>query len=266
MRANTRRENRLAFDAVADAYDAARPTFQTEVVQAIASIAGLDSNSRVLEIGAGSGQLTQPLVAAGLTVTAMEPGERLRARLVDHFPSDASIEIVGGYFADYELGGERFDAIFAANSFHWLDPTTVYTQSTELLGPSGHLCLLWNFPMARRDVQIHLNESAFSGHPDQVRDPDGFLPAVEESLLDGRAELEASGAFDNPWWQMRTEELQLTPSQFSQLMISYASTAALSAQSHRALEQAIADDLEALGLAHVPLANHIYVCVAKVRT
>ena len=56
-----------------------------------------------LEIGAGAGQLTLPLAAAGAEVVAVEKDRRLAARLREAAP--ASVRVVAGDVLDEDLGG-----------------------------------------------------------------------------------------------------------------------------------------------------------------
>ena len=68
---------RTLFDGVAERYDAARPRYPRVVVDDLVALAGLESGSRVLEIGCGTGQLTVDLARRGLDVTAVELGPAL---------------------------------------------------------------------------------------------------------------------------------------------------------------------------------------------
>ena len=101
MRANSSRRLRFAFDGVADAYDAGRPRFDDAVVEQLMSHAGLRSGDRVLEIGAGTGQLTEALLRAGLRVEALEPGARLAARLQSKLGGIKALKISDSTFEEY---------------------------------------------------------------------------------------------------------------------------------------------------------------------
>jgi protein-L-isoaspartate O-methyltransferase len=68
---------REAFDEVADLYDRARPGYPPALVADLAQLAALGPDSRVLEIGCGTGQLTAALAALGSTLVAVELGPRL---------------------------------------------------------------------------------------------------------------------------------------------------------------------------------------------
>ena len=63
------------FDEVAEDYDRHRPTYPDMLVDRACE--GIGPGAAVLEIGCGTGQLTRSLLARGLRVTAVEPGEQL---------------------------------------------------------------------------------------------------------------------------------------------------------------------------------------------
>ncbi|MGB0091042.1 MAG: methyltransferase domain-containing protein [Solirubrobacteraceae bacterium] len=71
------------FNEIADEYDRHRPAYPDALIDRACEVAGLAPGARVLEIGCGTGQLTRSLLARGLRVIAVEPGERLIARARD---------------------------------------------------------------------------------------------------------------------------------------------------------------------------------------
>ena len=91
---------RTLFDGVAERYDAARPRYPRVVVDDLVALAGLESGSRVLEIGCGTGQLTVDLARRGLDVTAVEIGPALavaRRNLAPYsHPRNSSATLVAG--------------------------------------------------------------------------------------------------------------------------------------------------------------------------
>ena len=72
------------FTDVAGVYERGRPEYPAEVVGRVVDELGVardGSPGRVLDLGAGTGKLTRPLLAAGLDVVAVEPLARMRAAL-----------------------------------------------------------------------------------------------------------------------------------------------------------------------------------------
>jgi len=69
-----REQRRTLFDSVAELYDAARQSYPAEIVDAVLANAAVRRGGAVLEIGCGTGQLTQPLAGRALNLTAIDIG------------------------------------------------------------------------------------------------------------------------------------------------------------------------------------------------
>ncbi len=79
----TMRDHALSFATVAEAYDRARPSYPAEA----ACLAGRRRTARrVVELGAGTGKLTEVLVAAGHDVIATDPLPEMLGPLRDRVP------------------------------------------------------------------------------------------------------------------------------------------------------------------------------------
>lgn len=126
------------FDTVAMEYDRQRPNYPDELIDLACRAGDLAARDRVLEIGCGTGQLTRSLVARGLSVTAVEPGQNLLS-LAGRI--GAGVEFVGRRFEDAELP-EPFSAAFSASAFHWLDPDVSWRKVARSLAPAGVLALI----------------------------------------------------------------------------------------------------------------------------
>ncbi|HET8961964.1 class I SAM-dependent methyltransferase [Nocardioides sp.] len=126
-----------SFGSVAEAYDRGRPSFPREAVQ---WLVGKDP-ATVLEVGAGTGKLTEQLVALGHDVHATEPAEEmleiLRRNLPDTRATRASAE-------DLPVPDRSVDVVVAAQSFHWFDLEQALPEIARVLRPGGHLALVWN--------------------------------------------------------------------------------------------------------------------------
>lgn len=131
------------FDAIAAEYDRVRPSYPEALVDAACDRARLTPGSRVLEIGCGTGKLTEMLAARGLRIDAVDPGARLveeaRRRV-----GDGRVDFHLGRFEDVELSPGSFAAAFSGTAFHWVDPTVGWRKVAEVLAPGGVLALLQN--------------------------------------------------------------------------------------------------------------------------
>jgi SAM-dependent methyltransferase len=134
------REQRLVFGEVAEDYHAARPGYPDALFDDVVAAAG---GRCALEVGAGTGKATQPFAARGLDVLALEPSPEMASVLRRVVPG-VRVEV-----ADFEdfTGPARFDLIYAAQAWHWVDPERGFPHARSLLKPGGLLALFWNRPL-----------------------------------------------------------------------------------------------------------------------
>jgi ubiquinone/menaquinone biosynthesis C-methylase UbiE len=148
------------FDEVAAEYDRHRPAYPDELVGQACQAAGIGSGDHVLEVGCGSGQLTRSLAARGLHVTALDPGENLRALARRNLAGAGGVEFVTARFEDAVLPREQFQAVFSASAFHWIDPEVSWQKAADVLVPGGTLALIQycglEEPRSKRDQEAVL--------------------------------------------------------------------------------------------------------------
>lgn len=137
---NARRYGQV-FDEMAADYDRYRPTYPDELIRQACQIAGIGSGDPVLEVGCGSGQLTRGLLARGLHVTALEPGQSLMALARQNLEGAGAVEFANARFEDALLPREQFPAVFSASAFHWVDPAVSWQKAADVLVPGGTLAL-----------------------------------------------------------------------------------------------------------------------------
>jgi len=130
------------FDGIADEYDARRSGYPSEIVEAAVEIAGLSPGSPVVEVGAGTGKLSEELVAHGLRVDAVDPGANMLEHARRRVGNSELVRFHIGRFEDVELPVGEYDAVFAASSFHWVDPQLGWAKAASLLRPGGTMALV----------------------------------------------------------------------------------------------------------------------------
>ena len=133
---------RRTFDEDVDAYDRSRPVAPRDVFDDVVGLAGLTPGSEVVEIGPGTGQATRPLADRGINVVALELGSGLAARARTNLAAYPGVQVLNTSFEAWEPRGRLFDAVFACNSFHWVDPEVRFVKAASLLTPGGSLVVL----------------------------------------------------------------------------------------------------------------------------
>jgi SAM-dependent methyltransferase len=168
-----RDEGRRLFGLDPIGYHAGRPDYPEAVYETLVERCGLGPTTRVIEIGPGTGLVTQRLLGAGAYVTAIEPDPSMASYLRASAASDG-LDVVTSSLEEAEIADGAFDLAVAATSFHWVDQEVGLSKLGRALKPGGWVALWWTL---FRD-------------PDQ---PDEFSQAVEHVL--GPA---TRGAFDEP--------------------------------------------------------------------
>jgi SAM-dependent methyltransferase len=132
------------FDTAAELYERARPGYPRQLFADLATSTGLRTGgARVLEVGAGTGKATRGLLERDWSVVALEPGRALAAVARRVLAGRGDVDVVVSPFERWLAGEQKpFDLVFAATSWHWLDPQVAYRRAAELLRPGGQLAIV----------------------------------------------------------------------------------------------------------------------------
>jgi ubiquinone/menaquinone biosynthesis C-methylase UbiE len=136
-----RRYQRTLFERVAESYEACRLGYPSEVVEFVTTTAELGSGSKVLEVGCGTGQLTESLARYGFDLTAIDIGPTLVAMARRRLDGSA-VSFQTSSFEELDVAEGCLDLIVSGTAFHWVDPEVKYSKSIRLLRPGGWLALL----------------------------------------------------------------------------------------------------------------------------
>jgi ubiquinone/menaquinone biosynthesis C-methylase UbiE len=181
------RSHGKVFNDVAVEYDRNRPTYPDALVDQACEVAGIGDGDRVLEIGCGTGQLTRSLLARGLRVTALEPGDQLISIAEESLKDTGDLELVHARLEDIPLPREGYEAVFSASAIHWVDPDLGWRKIADALAPNGTLALIQYFGLQEQrsadDQQAVL--SALRKHAPEMawptyRDLDHTIAGVHE--------------------------------------------------------------------------------------
>jgi ubiquinone/menaquinone biosynthesis C-methylase UbiE len=133
-----RRYQRGLFDTVARLYEATRPGYPPELAGFIADTAGAVAGSAVLEVGCGTGQLTEVLAPFGFTLTAIDVGASLTEIARERVTGVAFLAVS---FEELDAGSGSFDLIASGAAFHWVDREVRFRKAARLLRPGGWLAV-----------------------------------------------------------------------------------------------------------------------------
>ncbi|MBO0842677.1 MAG: class I SAM-dependent methyltransferase [Nocardioides sp.] len=166
----------LSFGSVAAAYDRGRPTYPREAIEwAI----GTEPRS-VLELGAGTGKLTQRLVEAGHEVFATDPDDAMLDVLSERLPD---VRATRGTAEQIPTSDGLYDVVVTGQAFHWFDTAKALPEIVRVLRPGGGLVILRNerderIPWVRRMSSL-IGKSDKLDPPTKVLDDSGLFSAVD---------------------------------------------------------------------------------------
>jgi len=130
---------RVTFGQDAELYDQCRPSYPPRLFTELATLAGLDSRARVLEIGCGTGQATLHLAHLGCTIVAVELSTDMAAVARRNLAQFPNVTVVASAFENWQSPSGTFDAVLSATAFHWIDPDIRMVKAADLLRPDGAL-------------------------------------------------------------------------------------------------------------------------------
>jgi SAM-dependent methyltransferase len=129
------------FEAEAEAYDRARPSYPADAVGWLANALGIRSGRRIIDLAAGTGKFTALISDVGAELTAVEPVAAMRGQLRLRLPM---VPIVAGVAEELPFATDSIDAVVVAQAFHWFDSDRAMAELARVLRDGGRLGLIWN--------------------------------------------------------------------------------------------------------------------------
>ena len=149
-------EFRRVFDTIPDQFDKFRPRYCEELFSYLIKEAGIGPGKRVLEIGPGTGQATEPVLSTGCEYHAIELGRHLYRKMKEKYGKLSNFNIVNDDFIIHDFGDMRFDIIYSAATIQWIPEAIAYAKTFDLLKPGGTLAMMLTSADYRSD-----NESLY---------------------------------------------------------------------------------------------------------
>ncbi|MGA8529632.1 MAG: class I SAM-dependent methyltransferase [Acidobacteriaceae bacterium] len=132
------------FTGRVESYRRYRPGYPTALVDLLSRACNLTSHSVIADIAAGTGLLTEVFLAAGFSVTAVEPNAQMRAacsELIENYPR---LRVVEGTAETTALAGGSVDLITVAQAMHWFDLEKARAEFVRILKPGGWCAIIYN--------------------------------------------------------------------------------------------------------------------------
>lgn len=148
---------RKTFDTIPEAFDKYRPRYCSELFDKLHSVCSLNADKKVLEIGPGTGQATEPILQTECDYTAIELGENFTSFMKQRFSSYHNFKIINDDFETHVFSMNKFDLVYSAAAIQWIPEETAFAKTFEMLKPGGYLAMF----MTRSDEKSS-NEMLYS--------------------------------------------------------------------------------------------------------
>jgi SAM-dependent methyltransferase len=234
---------KTTFNEVAETYDRARPDLPEQLFDDLVALASLQPGAHLLEIGCGTGRTTLPLARRGFRITCVELGENLAAVARRNLVPYPDVRVVVSPFETWDPSGETFDLVFAASSWHWLDPDVRYQKAARVLKPGASLAIVSGGHAFPKDADPFFREiqpayEAISGE----KVTEWPLP---EDVPDLRDEIDATGLFADFQSRRYVWEKLYTADEYIALMNTFSGHIAMDADERDYLHSAVRELINA---------------------
>lgn len=228
-------QRKVWYSPVVEAYDRARPRYPEALIQRVIEVAQLSPESRILEVGCGSGVATVDFARLGYEIDAVEPNLEFCRLARQNCAAYPQVNIIPQTFEEWQVESGKYQIVLAANAWHWIASDIKYVKASEALQKNGALVLLWNMSLEpSREVHRALDEVYQQIAPSISPQYEG--KDTQEEILQGLGKLIGdSGLFEAPVTETIACDRVYEVDRYLELLSSYSQYIALDAPTREAL-------------------------------
>ncbi len=170
----------------------------------------LKESLQVVDVGAGTGKLTENLCECGYQCLAVEPNTQMREQGIK-YTKQWNVKWQSGSGEDTKLPPSSAHWVLMGSSFHWVDTARGLREFQRILKPQGFFTAIWN-PRDISKNQLHqeIESMIYDIAPEIKRKSSGgskYTDDMEEKLL-------STGHFTNPIFIESSYTLKLSKERY----------------------------------------------------
>jgi len=132
------------FSGRVESYRLHRPGYPAAIVDLLASECGLNSDSVIADIAAGTGLLTEIFLERNFEVIAVEPNQQMREACSSLISQHPRLRCVDGIAEATSLADHSIDLITVGQAMHWFHLNRTRNEFVRVLRPGGWCAVLYN--------------------------------------------------------------------------------------------------------------------------
>ncbi|OFZ26722.1 MAG: hypothetical protein A2381_17170 [Bdellovibrionales bacterium RIFOXYB1_FULL_37_110] len=235
------------FNDAAKYYDQTRPTYPNQVFEDIIRLTKINADSKLLEVGCGTGQATVQFARKGFSLHAIDIGENLieiakqNCKQFNH----TSFEHIS--FEEHAQTNNQYDLIFSACAFHWIPVEIRYNLASKLLKDNGYLSII-TLILLNNDEYIRSKfDKIYEDIAPEIYEPFNNKKSPDEQILKLKNEIEASSFFKDVSIFEGVIETQYASEEYIKLLQTFSNHRNLCAQTQKLLYDKILKLIESAG-------------------
>lgn len=131
----------VGFERSAGAYERGRPEYPPGAARALLTHCHVANDTRVLELGAGTGKFTGYIAERTTHLLASDPSAAMRASFHAKFPG---VLCVGARADAIPVLSGTVQAVICGQAFHWFSDAASVAEIKRVLAPGGFIGMAWN--------------------------------------------------------------------------------------------------------------------------
>lgn len=132
------------FSSRVENYVKYRPRYPQAIIATLQEECQLIPTSVIVDIGSGTGFLTELFLYNGNPVFAVEPNQEMRSAGEQLLQKYTSFHSIAGRAEDITLPQASIDFVVAGQAFHWFDRPKARNEFRRILKPTAWVILVWN--------------------------------------------------------------------------------------------------------------------------
>ncbi len=186
------------FTSKSDIYDKYRPKYSEKFIDSIIDNYPISNFTRIADMGAGTGILTQQLLRLACEIYAIEPNNEMRKVAEGKLGKERKCHIVNGSAECTTLDDKSIDIVVAAQAFHWFDKNN-FKEEFQRISKNQKAILVWNTKKKAQSYLIELEKvnikyckdfKGFSGGIAIEQIADFFDNKYEKSVFENNLKLD----------------------------------------------------------------------------